>query len=194
MYTPACASRLHCPFKTPAFDPIGITLSLRRSYTSHIVHEPLQVPNSTWNHFDFIQSSAAGDFQYHRQTYHAMVYYMDTVVGSMVTALRQKGMWENTLWVHQSDNGGPSFTGSDHTANNFPQRGKIALSIASPIAVSTPTTNTKGYWPAMCDGCRFQNEQLARRYPCECIRRGRFPQGSRPHDDRHKARWLHSRL
>ena len=68
-------------------------------YTSHIVHEPLQVsqahdlstagmfycsahnllyccaqvPNTTWQHFDFIGSSAVGDFQYHRQTYHSMV-------------------------------------------------------------------------------------------------------------------------
>jgi hypothetical protein len=92
-------------------------------YTSHIVHEPLQVPNTTWNHFDFIAGAAVGDFQYHRQTYHSMVYYMDTVVGEMVQALTAKGMWENTLWVHQSDNGGPSFTGSDHTANNYPQKG-----------------------------------------------------------------------
>ena len=68
---------------------------------------------------------------------HAMVYYMDTVVGSMVAALRQKNMWENTLWVHQSDNGGPSFTGSDHTANNFPQRGKTALSIIRTLSVAT---------------------------------------------------------
>ena len=40
-------------------------------YTSHIVHEPLQVPVETWNEFDFIGTSAVGDFQNHRQTYHA---------------------------------------------------------------------------------------------------------------------------
>ena len=65
------------------------------------------MPNRTWNHFDFIQKSAVGDYQYHRQTYHSMVYYMDEVVGSMVAALHAKDMWANTLWVHQSDNGGP---------------------------------------------------------------------------------------
>ena len=52
-----------------------------------------------------------------------MVYYMDGVVGEMVAMLKSKNMWENTLWVHQSDNGGPSFTGSSHTANNYPQKG-----------------------------------------------------------------------
>jgi hypothetical protein len=33
-------------------------------YTSHIVHEPLQVPNTTWQHFDFIQTSAVKDYEY----------------------------------------------------------------------------------------------------------------------------------
>ena len=61
-------------------------------YTSHIVHEPLQVPNTTWNLFDFIGASTAKDYQHHRQTYHAMVYYMDTVVGAMVDKLKAKGM------------------------------------------------------------------------------------------------------
>jgi arylsulfatase I/J len=92
-------------------------------YTSHIVHEPLEVPKPTWDKFDFIGTSQVGDFEHHRQTYHAMVYYMDTVVGSMVAALQAKEMWSDTLWFFQSDNGGPSFTGSSHTANNYPQKG-----------------------------------------------------------------------
>lgn len=37
-----------------------------------------------------------------------MVYYMDGVVGEMVELLNKKDMWANTLWVHQSDNGGVS--------------------------------------------------------------------------------------
>jgi hypothetical protein len=43
---------------------------------------------------------------------------MDGVVGAMHEALMTKKMWDNTLWFHQSDNGGPSFSGSSHTANN----------------------------------------------------------------------------
>ena len=74
--------------------------------------------------FDFIAASAAKDFEHHRQTYHAMVNYMDGVVGEMVASLKARpGMWENTLWFHQSDNGGPSFSGSSHTANNYPLKG-----------------------------------------------------------------------
>ena len=92
-------------------------------YTSHLVHDPLQVVESAWHHFDFIGSSAVGDFKKHRQTIHAMAYYMDGVVGSMVAALKAKGMWENLLWVHQSDNGGPSFSEDAHSANNWPLQG-----------------------------------------------------------------------
>ena len=47
---------------------------------------------------------------------------MDGVIGDMVGALKAKNMWDNLLWFHQSDNGGPSFSGSSHTANNYPQK------------------------------------------------------------------------
>eukprot|EP01046_Picozoa_sp_COSAG06_P084054 COSAG06_NODE_30901_length_530_cov_1.060325_1_plen_31_part_10 len=30
----------------------------------------------------------------------------------MREALESNGLWETTLWFHQSDNGGPSFAGS----------------------------------------------------------------------------------
>ena len=79
--------------------------------------------DSAWHHFDFIGASAVGDFKKHRQTIHAMAWYMDGVVGLMVAALKAKWMWENTLWVHQSDNGGPSFSEDAHSANNWPLKG-----------------------------------------------------------------------
>eukprot|EP01043_Picozoa_sp_COSAG02_P056190 COSAG02_NODE_6628_length_3450_cov_3.031334_1_plen_531_part_00 len=101
-------------------------------YTSHIVHEPMQVPTAAFEEFstiatslagDYIAADATGDVVPHRQTYHAMVYYMDGVVGEMRNALERSGLWKTTLWFHQSDNGGPSFAGSSHTANNFPLKG-----------------------------------------------------------------------
>ena len=42
--------------------------------TSHIVHEPLQVPIKAFDEFNMIATSVVKDFQEHRQTYHAMVY------------------------------------------------------------------------------------------------------------------------
>ena len=54
-----------------------------------------------------------------------MVFYMDGVIGEMVAAIQAKeGMWENTIWVHQSDNGGPSAKSvSGSAGNNWPLRG-----------------------------------------------------------------------
>ena len=83
-------------------------------YAAHIVHKPYQVPDSYLKKFDFI------DEQY-RQVYLAMVNYLDDVVGEIVKALKDKGLWENLLFVSSSDNGGPVRKG--YGGNNFPLKG-----------------------------------------------------------------------
>jgi len=54
--------------------------------------------------------------------YHAMVMVMDEVVGNVTAALKKKGMWDNTLVVMSSDNGGPVDL-PENAANNWPLRG-----------------------------------------------------------------------
>ena len=83
-------------------------------YAPHIVHAPLQVPDNYLNKFSFIDD-------HDRQYYHAMVNYLDDVVGELVDALKGKGMWDNLLFVTSSDNGGPSYPGGG--ANNYPLKG-----------------------------------------------------------------------
>ena len=83
-------------------------------YAPHIVHTPLQVPQSYLDKFSFITNRD-------RQYYHAMVTYLDDVVGELVSALKARGMWDNLLFVASSDNGGPIYPGGG--ANNFPLRG-----------------------------------------------------------------------
>merc|ERR1712217_24682 len=60
---------------------------------------------------------------HHRHTYQAMVKYADDAIGEIVDLMKTRKMWENTLVVFQTDNGGPSFSGSKHTANNYPLKG-----------------------------------------------------------------------
>ena len=55
--------------------------------------------------------------------YASMVNFMDCAIGNITRLLMSKGMWEDTIIFFQSDNGGPSFAGSSHTANNWPMRG-----------------------------------------------------------------------
>ena len=83
-------------------------------YAAHIVHRPYEVPENYLKKFDFIDEP-------YRQVYHAMVNYLDDVVGEIVQALKDKGLWDNLLFVTSSDNGGPVW--SDFGGNNFPLKG-----------------------------------------------------------------------
>ncbi|XP_065839147.1 arylsulfatase B-like isoform X2 [Oscarella lobularis] len=83
-------------------------------YAPHIAHTPLQVPQSYAEKFSFIDDKT-------RQIYHAMVNYLDDVIGNVTNAFKQKGMWNNTLMVVSADNGGPEYAGGG--ANNYPLKG-----------------------------------------------------------------------
>ena len=83
-------------------------------YAPHIVHGPLEVPEKYLNMFSFIDD-------HDRQYYHAMVTYLDDVVGDLVAALKKRDMWSNLLFVSSSDNGGPVYPGGG--ANNYPLKG-----------------------------------------------------------------------
>ena len=81
-------------------------------YAPHLVHAPLEVPDSYLQQFNFIDN-------HDRQYYHAMVKYLDDIIGEMVDALKKREMWDNVLFFVVADNGGPVNDG----ANNYPLKG-----------------------------------------------------------------------
>ena len=81
-------------------------------YAPHIVHSPYEVPDRYLEKFSFIDDKR-------RQVYAAMVKYLDDVVGNLTSALKQRGLWDNLLYITSSDNGGPIY----QAANNYPLRG-----------------------------------------------------------------------
>lgn len=83
-------------------------------YAPHIVHMPYEVPKEYLQKFDFIDNKL-------RQVYHAMVNYLDDVVGELVQSLKAKGLWGNLVFVASSDNGGP--VSPKHAGNNYPLKG-----------------------------------------------------------------------
>ena len=67
---------------------------------------------------------------------------MDDIVGDLVEALKQKGMWD-VLFVASSDNGGP--ISSDKGANNYPLKGGKATDWQGGVRVNAFVSG--GYLP-----------------------------------------------
>lgn len=109
-------------------------------YAPHVAHCPLQVPKEYYDKFDFMTDDEGLcsiqtvqdehpidpnhlDLKYRcRRQHAAMIMIMDEVVGNLTNALQKKGMWNNTLMIFSSDNGGPVRL-AENAANNWPLRG-----------------------------------------------------------------------
>ena len=109
-------------------------------YAPHVAHCPLQVPKFYYDKFSWMSDDEGKcaaqtvkgvhtidphhpELEYKcRQQYKAMVSIMDEVVGNVTDAMKNKSMWDNTLVVFSSDNGGPVDL-QENAANNWPLRG-----------------------------------------------------------------------
>jgi len=92
-------------------------------YSFHLLHTPLQVPKIWLKKLDSLVAAAGGkpiDSE-NRRLYAAMTLYMDSAIGEAVKALKEKNMYDNTLIIFTSDNGGPIY--EPGAASNHPLRG-----------------------------------------------------------------------
>jgi len=98
-------------------------------WAPHTIHAPLQVPQDILDKFSFIDHPA-------RRFYQAMTYFMDSSIGQVVDALKQKGLWDNTLVSFMSDNGGPIYNNGTSGGNNYPLKGGKASNWEGGIRVN----------------------------------------------------------
>eukprot|EP00057_Strongylocentrotus_purpuratus_P024403 XP_011678877.1 PREDICTED: uncharacterized protein LOC763377 [Strongylocentrotus purpuratus] len=76
------------------------------------VHSPLQVPSSYEERYKNIKNT-------NRRIYAGMMTCLDEAVGKIVHSLQQAGLWDNTVLIFSTDNGGEVAAGG----NNWPLRG-----------------------------------------------------------------------
>ena len=133
-------------------------------YTPHIAHCPLQVPEDWLARFDepddealcqaqtasIFPGSTSKDYRCRNQ-YRAMVALLDSVLGNITDTLKARGMWQDTLMVFSSDNGGPMGL-PESGSTNYPLRGAKYSGFEGGIRVAAFVSG--GYLPAVARGTR----------------------------------------
>jgi len=79
------------------------------------VHEPLQVPERYTKPYEHLKGTLPED----RITLLGMVGAMDEIIGDVVKYMQKKGLWDNTIMIFSTDNGG----NVQMAGNNYPLRG-----------------------------------------------------------------------
>lgn len=139
----------------------------------HSVHTPLNPPKELEEPYKhFIDPT--------RRAYAAMTTFVDTSIGQVVTALKDKGMWDNTVLVVSSDNGGPIYPSPTHLdlfggATNLPLRGGKTSDWEGGIRVNALLGG--GYLPARMRGREIDDYiHMADWYATFCALAGVSPQ------------------
>lgn len=98
-------------------EPLFLYLPFQAVHSGNLPDgKPLQAPGKYINRFPHIQNI-------NRKTYAGMVSALDDAVGTVVSTLKAQGLYDNSVILFTTDNGGPANGFDGNAANNFPLRG-----------------------------------------------------------------------
>ena len=138
---------------TPLASSYEVSEPLFLYYAFHVLHIPLQVLLSYLDRIHRLVAQKGGEpFDTdNRKLYHTMVFYMEEDVGKLLSARKDKGMWESTLFLFMSDNGLLYEPGA---ANKHPLKGGEYNGFEG--GIPTIAFASGGFVPAEKRGTRFE--------------------------------------
>ena len=112
---------------------------------TQVMHAPQQVPDEWKNLYD--EPKYSDDYRIMQ----GMASASDSVLGNTTAALKAKGMWNDTILIYTSDNGGPAGQASSgHSGNNWPLRGGKTNNFEGGVRVASFLSG--GFLPASVRG------------------------------------------
>ncbi|MCA0932473.1 sulfatase [Lutimonas saemankumensis] len=109
------------------------------------VHTPLQAKQDK---IDKYKDLVKAETRHRNVKYAAMVEHTDDAVGKIINKLKEKGLYENTIILFSSDNGGLIGRSKNPVTNNYPLRtGKGDIyegGVRIPTIIYTPNSSVKG--------------------------------------------------
>ncbi|WAR04166.1 ARSB-like protein [Mya arenaria] len=123
-------------------EPLYLYLPHQAVHSGNTGGDPLQAPQHYVDRFPHINN-------YHRRLFAGMVAALDDSVGAVVKTLKDQGMYDNTVIMFTTDNGGPANGFDANAANNFPLRGMKVTQWEGGVRgtgfISSPLLNQSGY-------------------------------------------------
>ena len=126
------------------------------TYATQLVHPPIEIVKSTMMELNDRVAQAGVErkipWTTGRKNIAASYLHMDTAMGKLVSALQERNMYDDTLIVFISDNGGGIFVGA--AGNNYPLKGGKFADWEG--GVRTSAFISGGFVPAASRGTSFQ--------------------------------------
>ena len=88
----------------------------------YLAYQAVHCPNEVPYEYEARYANRT-DWTHKRKSYAGMLTAADEGIGNLTKALKEAGLWENTLVVLTTDNGGPTTVGCAQGSSNYPKRG-----------------------------------------------------------------------